>query len=96
MTSNHHSLVARADAVADAVCLRRVLHAFLTMLAGWTLYGVLVHRSLIATEEPWWALAPVLITGLTTFFAIWAVFVGDRLVWLRAFRQAARVARRDR
>ena len=95
MPSNHHSLIAHADAVADAICLRRVVNAFLTMLAGWMLYGVLMHRDLIASDQPWWCAAPVSVTALATFFAIWAVFFGDRLVWLRAFRKAARAARRD-
>jgi hypothetical protein len=96
MASNHHSLTAEADAIADAVCLRRVLNAFLTMVAVWLLYAVVVNRELLAEPEAWWCVAPISVTALTTFFAAWAIFFGDRIVWLRAFRQAARASRRER
>jgi hypothetical protein len=92
-TSHHHAHAAEADAVADAVCLRRVLNAFLTMVAAWALYGVVMHRAMLADPQPWWCVAPISVTALTTFFAAWAVFFGDRLVWLRAFRRAARASR---
>jgi hypothetical protein len=95
MASNHHSLAAEADAIADSVCLRRVVNAFLTMVAVWSLYGVVAQRDLLGEVQAWWCVAPISVTGLATFFAAWAVFFGDRLVWLRAFRHAAR-ARRDR
>lgn len=92
-TSHHHASAEHADAVADATCLRRVLHAFFTMVAGWALYGVLVHRELLSDPQPWWCAAPIGVSALATFFAAWAVFFGDRLVWLRAFRRSAREAR---
>jgi hypothetical protein len=95
MASNHHSLAAEADAVADAVCLRRVVNAFFTMAAAWALYGVVTQRDLLGDAQAWWCVAPISVTGLATFFAAWAVFFGDRLVWLRAFRRAAREARRE-
>lgn len=94
MPSNHQFVAAEADAAADAVCLRRVVNAFCTMLAGWLLYAVVVHRELIADPQAWWCAAPISVTALTTFFAAWAVFFGDRIVWLRAFRRAARTSRR--
>lgn len=94
-SSNHHAQAAEADAVADAICLRRVLNAFLTMVAAWALYAVVTFRDLVPDPQPWWCVAPISVTGLATFFAAWAVFFGDRLVWLRAFRRAARASRRD-
>jgi hypothetical protein len=96
MPSNPHSLAAEADAIADAVCLRRVLHAFLSMVAGWLLYAVILQRGLFAEPQAWWCAAPISLSAVATFFAAWAVFFGDRIVWLRAFRRAARAARRDR
>lgn len=95
MPSSHlHALAAEADAVADSVCLRRVLNAFLTMVAGWLLYAVLVNHGTLIAGEPWWCAAPITISGATTAFAAWAVFFGDRKVWLRAFRRAASSSRR--
>jgi len=92
-TSHHHAHAEQADAIADATCLRRVLNAFLTMVAAWALYGVLLDRQMLVDTQPWWCVAPISVTALTTFFAAWAVFFGDRIVWLRAFRRAAREAR---
>jgi hypothetical protein len=96
MPSNHHSLAAEADEVADSVCLRRVVNAFFTMVAVWGLYGVATQRELIDAGQAWWCVAPISVSALATFFAAWAVFFGDRIVWLRAFRRAARASRRDR
>ena len=85
-----------ADAIADAVCLRRVVHAFFAMVATWLLYAVVVQRELLADPQAWWCVAPISVTALTTFFAAWAVFFGDRIVWMRAFLRAARASRHDR
>lgn len=94
-TSQHQAIAAEADAVADTVCLRRVTNAFFSMVAAWALYGVVVHRGLLGDPRPWWCAAPLAITALTTFFAAWAVFFGDRIVWLRAYRRAARASRNN-
>ena len=86
----------QADAIADAVCLRRVVHAFFAMVATWLLYAVVLQRELLADPQAWWCAVPISVTALTTFFAAWAVFFGDRIVWMRAFRRAAQAARHDR
>ena len=91
MPSHPKVHAARADAVADTICCRRLVNCGLAIVAAWLLYASLFGAMMKIGQEHWWWTLPSTITATATAFAVWSLSFGDRLVWARAYQRAARV-----
>lgn len=86
---------AKADAVADAVCFRRLMNAVLTVAATWLLYGALRHSSLDLGNPAWWGPLSITITIGAATFALWTVTLGDQQAWDDAYHSSSDASETD-
>lgn len=86
---NPNTCMARADAVADATCFRRLFNAVMTVIATWLLYAAVRHSGLEFGASPWWRPLCVTVTIGSAFFALWSVTLGDQSSWDRAYEEAS-------
>lgn len=77
-----------ADAVADALLVRRLTNAGLALIAIWaTVFALSGWENWFDSE--WWVFAAaIVITCSTLGFAAWTATFGDRKAWRRAFNKS--------
>jgi hypothetical protein len=89
MPATPHQRVNQADAIADAILVRRLTNAGLSLIASW-----LVVLAVSGWDSPlipgnWVFGTAIIVTVATLAFATWTVVLGDRKAWRKAFDQAS-------
>ena len=79
---------AQADAVADAVLVRRLTNAGLSLIAPWLIVLALSGWSTPFIPGDWIFAAAIAITAAALGFASWAALPGDRKTWREAYAKA--------
>ena len=84
-----------ADATADAILVRRLTNAGLSLIAPWLVVLAISGWDSRFIPGNWIFGAAIIVTIGTLAYATWTVGFGDRTAWRKAFENANRTNRRQ-